>query len=261
MSQLIVHGAHGIDSLCQWCSVKHSSISEVLWIFSRFKDERRLTLNQNPHFYEVLPTSTEQYDGRFRRDPIETFQHQKISVLIDNPGLTGQMFLETAKETRAFGNVWVPKDAIIFKGSSLFKKCFFSLSDTLSDVHGKLEGESIVGAAFQDTPNLWCIEEPPLGLSHWHASQPALSPDRGSPSLNATGIQIPSVATMLQGDWRVPIRQMLRSPDINICITTKPPSSFTYSVTPSPIAPVACHNDGPNHPPTTLNIPGPSTFR
>jgi hypothetical protein len=78
-----------------------------------------LTLKQNPHFYEVLPTSLEEYGDRFRRDPIETFDLRKISVLADNSSPTGWVFLETPKETRAFGNVWVPKDAIIFKGSFL----------------------------------------------------------------------------------------------------------------------------------------------
>jgi hypothetical protein len=97
-----------------------SNMNEILWNFSRFKDERRLTLNDNPHFYEKLPTSTEKYEGQFRIDPIETFYHDKISVLIDNPGLAGRVFLETAKEKRAFGNVWVPENAIIFKSSWLF---------------------------------------------------------------------------------------------------------------------------------------------
>jgi hypothetical protein len=105
---------------------KHSSLSEVLWIFSRFEDDRRLTLKQNPHFYEALPSSLEKYGGTFRMDPIETFQHQKIHVLVDNPGPTGQLFLETENGTRAFGNAWVPKDVIVFKGSC---SClvFFSL--------------------------------------------------------------------------------------------------------------------------------------
>jgi len=94
-----------------------SHTKEILWNFSRFKDGRRLTLKDNPHFYKKLPTSAEKYEGQFRTDPVETFQQEKISVLTDNPGLTGRLFLETAKEKRAFGNVWVPKEAIIFKGS------------------------------------------------------------------------------------------------------------------------------------------------
>jgi hypothetical protein len=93
-----------------------SDTKEIMWNFSRFRDGRRLTLKDNPHFYEKLPTSAEKYEGRFRTDPVETFQQEKISVLTDDPRLTGRVFLETAKAKRAFGNVWVPKEAIIFKG-------------------------------------------------------------------------------------------------------------------------------------------------
>jgi hypothetical protein len=96
---------------------QHATWAEVLWNFSRFKGEKRLTLEQNPHFYEVLPTSPEKYGSGFTMDPVKTFQHQKISVLIDNPGPASRVFLETTKETRVFLNAWVPKDAIIFKGS------------------------------------------------------------------------------------------------------------------------------------------------
>jgi hypothetical protein len=101
------------EVLCQ-----SSDVKEVLWNFSRYKGGRRLTLKDNPHFYEKLPTSAEKYEGRFRIDPIKTFQvhDNKISVLTDDPRLTGRLFLETAEGNRAFGNVWVPKDAIIFKG-------------------------------------------------------------------------------------------------------------------------------------------------
>jgi hypothetical protein len=96
-----------------------------MWNFSRFKDERRLTLKDNPHFYENLPTSAEKYEGQFRTEPVVTFRREKISVLTDNPRLTGRLFLETAKEKkRAFGNVWVPKEAIIFKGSYPFCSFF-----------------------------------------------------------------------------------------------------------------------------------------
>ena len=102
---------------------KHASLPEVLWNFSRFKGEKRLTLEQNPHFYDVLPTSPEKYGDKFTMDPIKTFQHQKISVLIDNPG-PGRVFLETAKEKRVFSNAWVPKDVIISKGSCLFSMAF-----------------------------------------------------------------------------------------------------------------------------------------
>jgi hypothetical protein len=40
----------------------------------------------------------------------------KVHVLTDRPG---RVYLESGQDTRAFGNVWQPKDAIIFKGSCL----------------------------------------------------------------------------------------------------------------------------------------------
>jgi hypothetical protein len=92
-------------------------LKEILWNFSRLRDRKsRLTLKQNPCFYSWLPTSPEAYGGKFCIDPIENFQLEKIRVLTDNPGPTGRVYLETAQNTRAFGNVWVPKTAIIFKG-------------------------------------------------------------------------------------------------------------------------------------------------
>jgi len=106
---------------------ENSDTNEIMWNFSRFRDERRLTLKDNPHFYEKLPTSAEKYEGHFRTDPIETFQHKEISVLTDNPRLMGRVFLETSNEKRAFGNVWVPKEAIVFKGSYLSLFPFLAL--------------------------------------------------------------------------------------------------------------------------------------
>jgi hypothetical protein len=105
-----------LEVLCQ-----SSGMNEVLWNFSRFKDGKRLTLNDNPHFYKELPTSPENYGDKFLMEPIETcLDTQRISVLTDNLGQAGQVFLKTAKKTRAFGNVWIPKNAIIFKGSWLY---------------------------------------------------------------------------------------------------------------------------------------------
>ena len=103
------------EALC-----RSSHLNEILWNFSRFKDEkRRLTLKQNPHFYKALPTSPENYGEKFLMEPIETYLHERISVLTDKLGQAGRVFFKIAKKTRAFGNVWVPKNAIIFKGSWL----------------------------------------------------------------------------------------------------------------------------------------------
>lgn len=98
-----------------------SNLAEVLWNFTRFKpeDKRRLTLKQNPHFYK-FPDSP-QYDGEFRLDPIDNFQHTQISVITDKPS---RVFVKTPQRTWAFGNFWrVPynndDNPIIFKGSSV----------------------------------------------------------------------------------------------------------------------------------------------
>jgi hypothetical protein len=206
-----------------------------MWNFSLFKGESRLTLKDNPHFYKKLPTSAEKYEGQFRTEPIETFHHDKISVLTDNPRLTGRVFLETAEEKRAFGNVWVPKEAIIFKGS--YHSCvpFLALpSDILLDVNGKLEGESIVGKAIQKTPNLWCFEEPSLSNASWSSFSNQSSP---SPTTSASPTASPTGS--LIEDWREPILRMLRSQDVNIKIriSDKPPTnaSLSYSPPSSPI--------------------------
>lgn len=102
-------------------------LNEILWNFRRSKDRKsRLTLKQNPCFYSDLPTSLDEYGGKFCIDPIENFRLEKIRVLTDKPGPMGRVYLQTAQNTRAFGNVWVPKTAIIFKGAS-FSVISFSL--------------------------------------------------------------------------------------------------------------------------------------
>jgi hypothetical protein len=111
-------------------------LSEVLWNFSRYPDNRRLTLKQNPHFYKDLPGK---YGDDFQSDPIEQFldalgdskvdsQHRdrprlkpKITVLTDRQG---RIYLESGQSSRAFGNVWCPQKAIIFKGSSFLFSTF-----------------------------------------------------------------------------------------------------------------------------------------
>jgi hypothetical protein len=45
----------------------------------------------------------------------------KVHVLTDR---RGRVYLDSGQDTRAFGNVWRPKDAIIFKGSCLTSSNF-----------------------------------------------------------------------------------------------------------------------------------------
>ena len=94
-----------------------SDLSEVLWMFSRLNDEnKRLAPKQNPYFYKGLPTFPEAYGGEFRMCPIETFEYERINILVDNLDHAGWVFLETAGQMWAFDNVWAPNDAIIFQG-------------------------------------------------------------------------------------------------------------------------------------------------
>ncbi|KAH9966990.1 hypothetical protein BJV74DRAFT_284201 [Russula compacta] len=155
--------------------------------------------------------------GRFRADPIDHFQHAKICVLTDKPG---RVFLETDQKARAFGNLWVPNEAIIFK-----------------DVCGKLEGESIVQASIQGASNLWYIEEPPLSPT----SLPAVSPNPGNPSPTMTTSPTNSTVNGPFQDWKEPIRRGLISLDTDIRIRAVPPSnSSPYpSAPPFPI-PIPC---------------------
>jgi hypothetical protein len=114
-------------------------LSEVLWNFSLCKGNSRVTHKQNPYFYKDLP---EKYEDDFQSDPIEQFldalgdskgdsldrdtprPKPKIFVLTDRQG---RIYLKSGQRSRAFGNVWCPQNAIIFKGLSFlfFNFCRF----------------------------------------------------------------------------------------------------------------------------------------
>jgi hypothetical protein len=96
---------------------KGSKLTEILWNFARYKDGRRLTLSQNPHFYKDLPRNKDGYRDDFQREPTEDFSGSAgIFVLTDRPG---RVYLESDQNARAFGNVWAPSKAMIFKGSCI----------------------------------------------------------------------------------------------------------------------------------------------
>ena len=94
------------------------SLQEILWNFSRFKDQkRRLTLEDNPHFYSELPTSLEAYTDGLEIDPTEDFWHaDEFYVLTDKPE---PLSIVTDRGSQTFGNFWRPQRAIIFKGLSV----------------------------------------------------------------------------------------------------------------------------------------------
>jgi hypothetical protein len=125
------------------------SIQEILWNFSRSKDEkRRLTLTENPHFYAELPTSPEAYGDSIRINPTEDFRYSgKFYVLVNKPEL---VYIVTDQILWSLGNFWCPNGAIIFKGLGVVF-CLFSFLMTLGwpDICGRLMGGSIVKASLR----------------------------------------------------------------------------------------------------------------
>ena len=93
----------------------HPMIWEILWNFSRYTDDRRIPLWQNPRFYLHLPTS---FGAEFVKDPIQDLLfkgNDTVYVLVDKPNLC-RIYLEAENRRRIFGNVWKPNDFLIFKG-------------------------------------------------------------------------------------------------------------------------------------------------
>jgi hypothetical protein len=136
-----------------------AGIEEVLWHFAHFEDNRRITLHDNPRFYSELPTSSDAYTSQFKAHPIENLMlrpNTTLYVLVDQPR---RVFLETRRETRIFSNVFMLKDVMIFKGLSNFRFLVYVVFTISLDVHGVLEGESIVAESILDVPNLWRNEK------------------------------------------------------------------------------------------------------
>lgn len=91
--------------------------SEIIWNFSRYTDDRRIPLRQNPHFYLDLPTTFSSFKADFVKDATKAFQFKRndtVYVLVDKPDL-GRIYVE-AEKRHIFGNVWKPNDVLIFKG-------------------------------------------------------------------------------------------------------------------------------------------------
>lgn len=171
---------------------RETKLEEILWNFSRLGRNKRITLKQNPCFYDGLPRTKREYSGDFENEPIDNFwDATEIWVLTDD---RSPVFLEADNKKRAFGNFWVPAEAIIFK-----------------DISGKLEGESIVAKDICGTPNLWRRTGP---------TNPSDLP--------------PIITNPVKGkvfdDWKLLVRDALDSPNISICISTKstPPESDNW---------------------------------
>jgi len=84
-------------------------LPEIIWNFHHFEGERRLGLAQNPHFYKDLPTHS---GSIFERQPTERY-HGTIYVLTNN---SRRVFLDIDGKLRAFDNVSVVNNTLIFKG-------------------------------------------------------------------------------------------------------------------------------------------------
>lgn len=159
-----------------------SKLEEVLWNFCRFDPSRRLTLSQNPHFYNDLPTSSNANWGEFKSKAIEgnwhTYHPKPIFVLTNTPG---RVFLELCPTPRVFDNVWNANETLIFKSKCLASRFFF-YPDIFLGGCGRLEGEDIVRASIQHNLGRWCDPEH-LTLEHL-ASEPWIAmvrPDQNSP--------------------------------------------------------------------------------
>lgn len=104
----------------------------------------------------------------------------------------------------------------------------------MPDIFGRLEGESVVGSIIQDTPNLWCFEEPPRSQSH--TSQKSLSTTLNSSLASSTIPPTPTTSPTgeLLEDWKEPIRRLTHSSlDINVRISPTFPADISYNYPPA----------------------------
>jgi len=96
--------------------VGSSVLAEILWNFGHFDDDKgRITLAQNPHFYQKLPTSRSEYGVSFESQPTRHY-HDTLFVLTNN---SHRVLLECIERPRVFDNIWVANDILIVRGSFL----------------------------------------------------------------------------------------------------------------------------------------------
>ncbi|KAI0263584.1 hypothetical protein BC834DRAFT_886455 [Gloeopeniophorella convolvens] len=198
--------------------------SEIIWNFARYTDHRRITLQQNPHFYLKLPTTPAGYGPGFSQYPLKDFvlaPEDTVYVLADKPG---RVFLEARGRNRAFGNVWRPYDALIFK-----------------DICGMLEGEGYVERDMKGTATMWQRREAktvsvPLSTAYTGSSGPSSAPS-------------PPWVRIEGRDWRTLIQGTLDSKDVSvrICVgSTEKPASTAHP--PAPGSSVRPRHDTPGVP-------------
>jgi len=121
-------------------STSELPVQDILWNFSHYKgeDKRRLTLAQNPQFYEgIFPTA---YEPAFNTRPTENCL-DTIYVLTNNER---RVFLELGNNKRTYDNVWRTNNILIFK-----------------EIGGNIVGEAIVGQFIPALPLFWSRMEHP----------------------------------------------------------------------------------------------------
>jgi hypothetical protein len=91
-------------------------------------------------------------------------------------------------------------------------------SDVLLGVHGRLEGEAIIGAAIQDTDNLRYSEESPLPPAPRWARSSRIQYS-SLPFMTAKA-RIFTAPVPIQ-DWREPIRRMLGPLNVNVSVNIR----------------------------------------
>jgi len=125
----------------QWLdsSPGRSLLPEILWNFSHFKGQQRLTLSQNPHFYRYLPTSPAAYGATFESIPTENYEG-RIYVLTNS---SGRVFFEFDGKSRAFDIIRAMNNTLVFK-----------------DTGGRLRHESALGKSIRDRPPFWYRKKP-----------------------------------------------------------------------------------------------------
>lgn len=90
-----------------------SELPDILWFFSHYKNESRLTLAQNPQFYEGPPAFPTTYGPASNTRPTEEYK-DTIYVLTNNER---RVFLDLGKDRRVFDNIWrTDNNTLIFKG-------------------------------------------------------------------------------------------------------------------------------------------------
>ena len=96
----------------------------ILWNFSTYEGKKRLTLAQNPQFYEGLPTFQTKCGPKSEIWPAEIPKNYKntIYVLTNNEH---RVVIEFKKDWRSFDNVWKTKDDTLILKSTCSAFPFF----------------------------------------------------------------------------------------------------------------------------------------